>query len=298
MTPPEPPRRPRAPSLGGIVTPDQPTKQAVRNHPGVEGHEQSAPRKSPTLTGLVAPPAPGSVAPPAPGVPLEYAATKRPPLPWGRTMRAPTPPSTMAAARRSDPPAGAESPAAGIRISSDETPRSEPPGPSVEPDLRSALAAAEKRNQELERRERVRVEAAGPNSWPPKVQRSQSPVPSSSPEAKVDRAIGGTVRLLLARFGWPALAALGIGGAALKPTADPVKTDATLAIVEGMRADVALIREQLSGVIRREAARDAYLRCVDEGMVDLGQQLLPAVDRQGNAQPLRAFVDRCQRLRP
>lgn len=292
--PPETPKRrpPSSPELPRTITgAEQPEQIAVRNHPGLDGSPQAAPRKSPTLTGLVAPPAPGSVAPPAPGVPLEYAATKRPPLPWGETMRAPTPPSTMAAARRSDPPAGAEPPATGIRVPADETTRSEPPGASAQAERDRAELA------EFRRRERVQVESRQPGPYQPPM-RSPSPVPSSTPEGKVDKAIGATVRLLLARFGWPALAALGIGGAALKPTADPVKTDATLAIVEGMRADVALIREQLSGVIRREAARDAYLRCVDEGMVDLGQQLLPAVDRQGNAQPLRAFVDRCQRLRP
>ena len=121
---------------------------------------------------------------------------------------------------------------------------------------------------------------------------------SQSPEAKLERTVGQLVMLVIRRFGWPALAAaLGLAGV-LKPAADPAKADATLANTEAMRAELTAIREQLSGVIKREAARDAYIRCVDEGVNEIGSQLLPAQDKQGAAAPLRAWIDRCQRLRP
>lgn len=160
------------------------------------------------------------------------------------------------------------------------------------------------RNAELERRERVREETASPAShWPPKVEvRRPSPVPSSGPAGGIRIEGPGGWRLSVGQAVVLALlTAAGIGGgvtAIAKPSVDPAKADATLATVEAIRSELTLVREQLSGVLRREAARDAYLRCVDEGMNDLGSQLLPAQDKQGAAAPLRAWVDRCQRLRP
>ena len=174
------------------------------------------------------------------------------------------------------------------------------PVASGQPDASAELTEARARIAQLERDARAAAEAKV-ESYPPQVEdrtRTPTPSPSSGPEAKVDRAVGHGVRLLLARYGWPALAALGIGGAALRPAADPAKQDATLTNVEAMRADVALIREQLAGVLRREAGRDAYTRCLEETLDDVGSQLLPAQDRAGSAQPIRAYVSRCQRLRP
>jgi hypothetical protein len=188
----------------------------------------------------------------------------------------------------------------------DETPRSEPPGPAAEPDLRSALAAAEKRNDELERRERVRTEAQSPGGWPPKAeQRPTTPAPSSEP-TKTDAAIGKVVRTtatrLAERYGlMPLLLVFGLGGgvtAIAKPGVDPAKADAILVSQEATRADVALLREQVAGMLKREAARDQYTRCLEESLDEIGEQVLPAQDRLGSAAPLRAYTKRCQRLRP
>lgn len=167
--------------------------------------------------------------------------------------------------------------------------------------LRRRAEAAEDRAAELERRARVRDESDSPGAaFPPPVSRHPSPVPSSTP-AKVDQAIGWSVRHLLAKAAPLLLAAAGIGGGAtavLKPSADPAKTDAVLASQEATRADVALLREQVAGMLKREAARDQYVRCLEESLDEVGEQLLPAQDRLTNASPLRAYVKRCSRLRP
>jgi hypothetical protein len=233
-------------------------------------------------------------------------------------MRAPTPPEVLAAARRAPPPL----PTAGAKPAADErqhvqiqTPDSVPPGslppPSHSPELariealRRRAEAAEDRAQEAERQLRVQAEVRSPATFPPSV-RTQTPVPSSAP-TKADAAIGKAIRTLAVRIatklGWsPVIVALGLGSGAtavLKPSADPAKANATLVIVEGMRGDVATIRDQLSGVIKREAARDAYTTCIEESLDEVGVQLLPAQDRLANASPLRAYVkQRCARLRP
>ena len=141
------------------------------------------PKRGGTLTGLPAPAAPGSRPPPAPALPLEYAPTKRPPLPWGKTVRAPSPPPLVAASRRTDPPAAAETTA--TESAPQAPPDSSLPPPSLSPDaasleaLRRRAESAEARRDELERRERIRAEAASPASWPPRV--APSPVPQPEP---------------------------------------------------------------------------------------------------------------------
>ncbi len=272
MAPPEPPKRPRpgsAPSIevdrtvGGATEQrrfDAPKRTTLTDLPAARPVERKA-----TETGLPAPP----------------------PLPLALRPTAP-------AAAHQAPTQRAPTPAAGIRIPVDDTPPSVPPGPSAE------LLEARAKIAEYERRERVQTESRGPGPYQPPL-RSQSPVPSSAP-SKVDQAIGKGVRLLLGRHVLALLAAAGVGGgvtAIAKPSADPAKADATLVIVEAMRADLAVVREQLTGVIKREAARDQYTQCLESALDEVGEQLLPAQDRLANASPLRAYVkQRCARLRP
>jgi hypothetical protein len=307
--PPLPSRQPSRPELPiNGLTPDQPERTAV-NHDGVDGAPPRLPPKRPatnasmaalrappvapggTLTGLPAPAAPGS-APPPPALPAEFAPTKRPPLPWGRTIRAATPPAAVAMARRTPVPPPDDTP--------DEPEASQgQPGASAR-DLKEQLAAERAKVTELERRERVRTESQGPGPYQRPIERRQSPVPSSTP-GKVDQAIGLTVRHLLGRAAPFLLAAAGIGGgitAVAKPSADPAKADAMLASQEAMRADVALLREQVAGMLKREAGRDQYTTCLEESLDEIGEQLLPAQDRLGSAAPLRAYTKRCKRLRP
>lgn len=167
--------------------------------------------------------------------------------------------------------------------------------------LRDELAKERSKVAQLERDARAAAEAKQV-AYPPKVsERSPSPPAGTRISTPPDAAIGKSVRYLLGKL-WPFfVAAAGIGGgvtAVAKPSADPVKQDATLANTEALRADVALIREQLTGVIKREASRDAYTKCLEESIDDVGEQVLPAQDRLGSAAPLRAYVKRCQRLRP
>lgn len=164
--------------------------------------------------------------------------------------------------------------------------------------LRRRAEAAEEKAAELERRARVRTETDSPNTWPPKVE-TRTPVPSST--ARTDQATGAVLRVVLSKLAPYLVAAAGVGGGAtavLKPSTDPAKTDAVLVSQEAMRADVALLREQVAGMLKREAARDQYSACLEETLNDVGEQLLPAQDRLVNAAPLRAYTKRCQRLRP
>lgn len=247
--------------------------------------------RKPTFTGLPAPPP----------LPLEHAVTKPAPpaLPFRKTMRVDSPAGLLAAARRSDPPAASDPPPVSGRVPADET------VPSArqrdrEALLLQALNDERAKTARLERDARAAGEARI-QSFPPKVeQRSVTPVPSSAPN-KVDEATGKLVRHLLRRF-WPLLlgaAGLGAGGAgALKPAADPVKTDAMAANLEAMRADVSVMRDQLTSVLKWQSAQGPYTKCLEEALDEIGSQVLPAQDRAGAAQPLRAYVSRCQRLRP
>lgn len=319
MSPPDKPRRPgSSPEFPRTITgAEQPERHAVRHHPGVDGAPQPLPVRSPTLTGMPAPAAPGSVPPPAPAVPLEYAPTKRPPLPWGRTMRAPTPPELLAASRREPPPLPHHGPKMtsnerqGVRV---QTPVSGPPvslpPPSHNPELAMAEAlrrraeAAEARAQEAERQLRVQAEVRSPATFPPSV-RHQTPVPSSAP-TKTDAAIGKAIRTLAVRLatklGWsPVLVALGLGSGAtavLKPSADPAKTDATLANTEAIKREQALQRTQLNGVLDREAVRDAFALCLYEQQDEYFSQLMPSQEKLVNPQPLRAWINRCKSRKP
>ncbi len=227
----------------------------------------------------------------APGLPPELAATKpvpRNPL-RAETWRIPSPPSAVALARRSDPPEPEPLP-----------PPSQNPAAASQEALRRRAEGAEAELAELRRRERVRAETASPNTFPPRVaERGDVQPPKSSPP---DAALGRSLRYLAGRL-WPLfLAAAGVGGgvtAVAKPTVDPAKADAVLASQQAMQADVALLREQVAGMLKREAARDQYTTCLEEALEDMGSQLLPAQDRQGAAAPLRAWIrSRCQRLRP
>jgi hypothetical protein len=274
MTEPRDPRpaRPRQPSRPDA---DRPSIEVDRTVGGAtEQRRFDLPKRSATLTGLQAP----MPLRPEPN-PLEK-----------KTWRLPAPPSALAHARRtpippSDGPPAGETAAAG--------------------QLAAVLAERDRLQDELAKAQRdARAGAeAQLQTYPPKVtpQRSPSPIPSSTP-AKVDQALGMTVRHLLARAAPFLLAAAGIGGgvtAVAKPSADPAKTDAVLASQEAMRADVALIREQMAGVLKREAARDQYTLCLEEVLDDMGEQVLPAQDRLGSAAPLRAYIkQRCRRLRP
>lgn len=280
MTPPRPPH-PDRPELTSIVTPDQPERDAVR-HSAVDGAPQELPpHRKGTLPGGI-----GAVRPPA-----EPARTRRVPSPWAVTAMRPAPPSTVARMRPSEPPTASDS------SPPQDAPQSLPE--AQEAILRRELAEERAKTARLERDVRAEAEARQA-TYPPSV-RTQSPVPSTTP-AKVDQAIGASVRHLLAKAAPLLLAAAGIGGGAtavLKPSADPAKADAVLASQEAMRADVALLREQVAGMLKREAARDQYTVCLEEALEDMGSQLLPAQDRQGSAVPLRAWIrQRCQRLRP
>lgn len=265
----------------------------MRRHPGVEGADQPAPKRSATLTGMpAAPRLPGEL---APTLPAQNPLRKQ-------TWRIPTPPSAVAIARRSEPPGAEPLP-----------PPSQDPDAASREALRRRAEAAEAKAAELERRERVRAETDSPATFPPRVEKStdqRGMAPGrghTSGDAKTDSAapdaaIGRSLRYLAGRL-WPLfLAAAGVGGgvtAVAKPSVDPAKADAVLASQEAMRADVALLREQVAGMLKREAARDQYTQCLEEALEDMGSQLLPAPDRQGSAAPLRAWIrQRCQRLRP
>jgi hypothetical protein len=168
--------------------------------------------------------------------------------------------------------------------------------------LREELAKERGKTAELERQQRVHREAQGPGPYqPPVQQRSQTPVPSSVP-SKADAALGASLRALLGRAAPFLLAAAGIGGgvtAVVKPSVDPAKADATLTNVEAMRADLSVVREQLTSVLKWQAAQGPYTKCIEESLDEVGEQVLPAQDRLGSAAPLRAYVkQRCARLRP
>ncbi len=254
-----------------------------------------------TLTGMGATRIPGP-----PPLPLEGAPTlKAPPNPLQhKTMRVASPPPLVAASRRTpippsdDPPAPAEA-ATGLSGAS-LPPMSQSPEAASNEALRRRAEAAEADRDELLRQGRVQAEARGPGPYQVPV-RSQSPGPSSAP-SKADAALGASLRHLLGKAAPFLLAAAGIGGgvtAVAKPGADPAKTDATLANVEAMRADMTVMREQLSSVIKWQATQGAYTKCLEEALDEVGEQLLPAQDRLANASPLRAYVkQRCARLRP
>ncbi len=154
MSPPQDRRPPAQPDRRIIAGDEQPERGAVK-HPGVDGADQDAPKKSTTLTGF-------------PGVPLdarplpaERAKTRRAPSPWGQTVLKPPPPSSVALARRSEPPATSEPPAPQTNASG--RPDAPLPPPSLHPDEASAQASrrraerAEQRADE-EANERRRLE--------------------------------------------------------------------------------------------------------------------------------------------
>lgn len=256
----------------------QPERAAIREPRAVP------PKRTATMPGIPSVP----IAPP---LPAELAATRHAPANplRAKTWRIPTPPSAVALARRSDPPEGDPLP-----------PPSQSPDAASQEALRRRAEGAEAELAELRRRERVRAETASPNTFPPRVaERGDVQPPKSAPP---DAALGRSLRYLAGRL-WPLfLAAAGVGGgvtAVAKPTVDPAKADAVLASQQAMQADVALLREQVAGMLKREAARDQYTTCLEEALEDMGSQLLPAQDRQGSAAPLRAWIrSRCQRLRP
>lgn len=178
MTPPPAPgsppgggARPRQQSrseLSGILTPDQPEREAVR-HSAVDGAPQQLPaHRKGTLTGL------GAVGLGMPPLPAEVAPTLPAPNPLQRsTVRRPTPPSSVALARRSDPPVGSASPppadAATGQLGASLPPPSGDPEVAVREALRRRAEAAEARAAELERQSRVREESLQPGPYQPPV---------------------------------------------------------------------------------------------------------------------------------
>jgi hypothetical protein len=273
--PPEPPKRPRQPSRPDAdrisvvdLEPepdvlaqrrfDRPQRTTLADLP-----KAAPPERKPTLKGL------------SPPNPLEK-----------KTWRLPTPPSALANARRTDPPASPAPPATGIRIPDDETPRDGHPG----------LAAELAELAEFRRRERVQAESRQPGPYQPPL-RTQSPVPSSGP-AKVDQAIGATMRLLFARYSWPLLAALGVGGAVLKPAADPAKADATLAKLEELTRKVDRVAARQDAALDREPELLDFVECLYEQQREYFEQLLPSQERLITGELRRAWVDRCRSRKP
>lgn len=134
--------------------------------------------------------------------------------------------------------------------------------------------------------------------FPPPV--SEAPKKTASePAAKLDKAIGSTVRLAFEHYSWKLLAVCGIGAAILKPAADPKKTEATLANTEAIKAQLDVVTERQAKSDRWIVGATAYMLCLEENQDDNFSQVLPDPNKQGAAQPLRAYVkQRCQRLRP
>jgi hypothetical protein len=156
------PRQPSRPELQRAIAGDEKVapdvlKRAERRY---DANATAAPKRSATLNGMVAPPAPGS-APPPPRLPGELAPTlpaKGNPL-QHQTVQRPAPPSAMRQAVRSDPPP-AHAPAAEPIVAPDDRQpvsivaphsagrRQSPlPAPSVRPE--DGQAAAQRR--EIER---------------------------------------------------------------------------------------------------------------------------------------------------
>lgn len=175
------------------------------------------------------------------------------------------------------------------------------PPPSQDPEaatneaLRRRAEAAEAKTAELERQARVAVETASPATFPPKVERRQSPAPISVPPA-TDQAIGRGIRLLLGRA-WPLLlAAVGLGGGAtavLKPTAQPEKVDATaVRVTNAERAiDAQAKRTQAVEDYARELAR--VNRCLRRQQGRVNESAMPAPDHMGSARRPEPWVDDC-----
>jgi hypothetical protein len=171
------------------------------------------------------------------------------------------------------------------------------------------LLQSERDKRELERQARVAAETASPSSHFPYPEtksapnRKQSPVPVS---VAPDEAIGKTVRYVVKHLGVKVLALVlsgaGLGAGALaflKPSADPAKQDATLANTQALRAEMTLMRTQLTGVIVDRPSWIEYTKCLEEGIEEIGSQVLPAHDRVGSASPMRVWIaKRCVRLRP
>ena len=183
--------------------------------------------------------------------------------------------------------------------------RSQSPAEGQAAVLLDELGKARTRIAELERDARAAAEVKVA-SFPPPVQpqRHPSPAPSSVQQADLpisDAAIGRGVRHLLKRF-WPLLvgsAGLGAGGVGIaKPAADPAKADATASELMALKRDHALVVEQLTGVLKRDAERDRYLDCLTGDYDEAFGMLLPAPDRMGSARTPKPWVARCAALKP
>lgn len=174
-----------------------------------------------------------------------------------------------------------------------------PDGASLEA-LRRRAEAAEDRAAELERRERVRAETDSPAaSFPPPVQRSPSPIPSST--AKADQAIGLTVRVVIGKLAPYLVAAAGVGGGAtavLKPSAEPSKVEAILAKLEDVERNQARLEAKANGLLDREPQLTEFVECLYEQQADYFEQLLPSQQRLVTGSLQRTWVDRCRNRRP
>lgn len=272
------PKAPSRPDLTGIVTPDQPERRAVR-HPGVDGVDQPPPRRG-TLTGMPAPAAMGSRPPPLPPrLPTELAPTiKAPARPTlKQTWRLPTPPSALARARRTDPPVGDESSA------SADAPESTP-GASAE------LVAAHARIAQLERDARAAADTRIV-SYPPPVQRTQTPVPNSTaPKAsdweklrfKVATAIVAALVIVIAALSYWAVAAIDAKTAAIKEAQEAKsKADSRDAQWRQWASVVTWIQD-----------------CRNGQQLDVNEMLLPAPDKMGSARKPEPWIVKCPKLLP
>jgi hypothetical protein len=102
----------------------------------------------------------------------------------------------------------------------------------------------------------------------------------------------------LARYGWPALAALGIGGAVLKPAADPQKADATLVKLEELTRKVDRIAAKQDAALDREPELLDFVDCLYEQQREYFEQLLPSQERLVTGELRRVWVDRCRNRKP
>lgn len=303
MTLPNPPRRPGSSSDLKPVLDEQPERGVV-HHSGVDGVPQRAPART-TLTDLPRARLPeakatltGAPPPPPPRLPLDLSPTvKAPPLPFRKTMRVGSPAGLLAAARRSEPPAASDPPPTSARVPGDEKRASASlPPPSMSPEaatvdaLRRRAEAAEARRDELERRERVRSEAQSPAGWPPRVERSQSPVPSSERESKppsrgdwaklrfkVATAIVAALVLVIGALAYWGVAAINAKAEAIK-AAQEAKKDADSREEQW--------RSWASVVIWIEDCRDGR-------DVRSGEMLLPDLNKQGSARKLEPWQNPC-----
>lgn len=205
-----------------------------------------------------------------------------PPLPAPTTAKTiPTPAAeTVAVSALQGPP------------SSTLPPLSEDPEVTINEALRRRAEAAEARAAELERQARVAAETASPATFPPKVERRQSPIPVSvAPESKApDRAAWAKLgyRVAAAAVGAAILiiAALGFWAvAAINAKAEATKAEQAAKVKE---------TETREEKWRKWATVAAWiLDCRDKRDVKAGEMLLPDPQKMGAARKMEAWQNPC-----